>query len=260
MRTALVLSGGGGKGAFQSGAEETLRERYGFRWDGVIGTSVGAINGTTLAHAHNQPGLRGHLHRLRCVWFEVSGNHNIYLRRRNAALGMALGKWGGLYDTTPLRDEVVGREVDPEQVASSPIRLRIGYMDLRSVSYRTVGNDHPHLREAVMASCALPLYFPPVRVPDQPPIPPPGPVLSEEGPPVVVPLTRSMRIETARMTTAQAGLEAVARDAKRERLLGRDLGFAHLRIGSDAIRLCREAPAAARLPAPLAGGMGDHEA
>jgi hypothetical protein len=77
-----------------------------------------------------------------------------------------LGKWGGLYDTTPLRDEVLGREIDPAQVAVSPIRLQIGYLDLRSRCYRTAGNDHPGLRDAVLASCAMPGLFPPVRLAD----------------------------------------------------------------------------------------------
>ncbi len=44
----LVLEGGGARGAFQIGAFQALNEK-GFRFDGVAGTSIGAINGALLA-------------------------------------------------------------------------------------------------------------------------------------------------------------------------------------------------------------------
>lgn len=46
-KRALVLSGGGGKGAYQIGAWRALRE-IGFEPDMVIGTSVGALNGALI--------------------------------------------------------------------------------------------------------------------------------------------------------------------------------------------------------------------
>ena len=48
MRTALVLSGGSIKGAFQAGAIREVLES-GFVPDGIYGTSVGALNGGFLA-------------------------------------------------------------------------------------------------------------------------------------------------------------------------------------------------------------------
>jgi hypothetical protein len=165
MHRALVLSGGGAKGSWQVGACQHLIGEKGVWFDIISGVSVGAVNGTTLAHARDLDGLRARLDRLRSVWFGVRGNENIYLRRRFGALGLALGKWGGLYDATPLREEVLGREIDPTQVAASPIRLHVGYLDLRSRRYRTAGNDHPRLRDAVLASCSMPVFFPPVRLP-----------------------------------------------------------------------------------------------
>ena len=41
---ALVLTGGGAKGAWQAGVMKALHER-GERYDMIVGTSVGAING-----------------------------------------------------------------------------------------------------------------------------------------------------------------------------------------------------------------------
>jgi NTE family protein len=48
-KTALVLTGGGAKGAFQFGAEQYAREVKGYEWDVIAGVSVGALNGTMLA-------------------------------------------------------------------------------------------------------------------------------------------------------------------------------------------------------------------
>ena len=164
MRRALVLTGGGSKGSWQVGACEHLIAERGHWFDVISGVSAGAINGATLAHGHDPGGLRAHLVRLRNWWFGVRGNDNIYRRRRHGALGMVLGKWRGLYDVTPLRDEVLAREIDPPQVAASPIRLRIGYLDLRSRRFRTAGNDHPRLRDALLASSSLPVLFPPTAL------------------------------------------------------------------------------------------------
>lgn len=44
----LVLQGGGAKGAFQAGAIRALREE-GVTFDGVVGTSIGAVNGAMVA-------------------------------------------------------------------------------------------------------------------------------------------------------------------------------------------------------------------
>ena len=44
----LVLEGGGAKGAFHAGALKALFER-GYTFDGVTGTSIGAVNGAMVA-------------------------------------------------------------------------------------------------------------------------------------------------------------------------------------------------------------------
>src|SRR5918999_1277717 len=54
------------------------------------------------------------------------------------------------------------KHIEPPRVAASPTPLRIGYVDLLSGRYRVAGNNHPALLEAVLASCALPLAFPPI--------------------------------------------------------------------------------------------------
>lgn len=46
--TAVVLSGGGAKGAFQAGALEVLHDE-GYKFDIISGVSVGTLNGAMLA-------------------------------------------------------------------------------------------------------------------------------------------------------------------------------------------------------------------
>ena len=68
-KVALVLSGGGAKGAFQFMAEKYAREVKGYKWDVIAGVSVGSLNGTMLAMEKYQ--------RLEEVWKTIS-NDKIY--------------------------------------------------------------------------------------------------------------------------------------------------------------------------------------
>ena len=47
-KIALILSGGGARGAFQVGAETYARDVKGYHWDIIAGVSVGALNGAML--------------------------------------------------------------------------------------------------------------------------------------------------------------------------------------------------------------------
>jgi predicted acylesterase/phospholipase RssA len=163
MRRALVLSGGGAKGVWQVGACHHLIVERRYWFDVIAGVSAGAVNGAALAPARDLGELERELEHLRSVWFGVRGSCDIYRRRPFGALGMVLGRRSSLHEVGPLR-RVLEQHLDPPRVAASPIRLRVGYVDLLSGHYRAVGNDHPALVDAVLASCALPLVFPPVPV------------------------------------------------------------------------------------------------
>lgn len=62
-KKALVLGGGGSKGAYQVGAYEALLE-LGFSFDIVVGTSIGALNGALIA--------QGDFHKARGLWEQIS--------------------------------------------------------------------------------------------------------------------------------------------------------------------------------------------
>jgi NTE family protein len=165
MRRALVLSGGGAKGSWQVGACHHLIVERGLWFDVIAGVSAGAVNAATLAQARDPDELAAELEHLRSVWLGLRGSHDIYRRRWLGALGTLLARRASLYRAAPLH-AILTRHIDPGRVAASPICLRIGYVDLLSGSYRTAGNDHPTLVDAVLASCALPLIFPPVPLGD----------------------------------------------------------------------------------------------
>ncbi len=161
MRRALVLAGGGAKGSWQVGACHHLVVERGLWFDVIAGVSAGAVNAATLAQAHDQDELAAEVEHLRAVWLGLRGSRDIYRRRWLGALGTVLGRRASLYNAGPLQG-ILATHIDPARVATSSIRLRIGYVDLLSGAYRTAGNTHPTLADAVLASCALPLFFPPV--------------------------------------------------------------------------------------------------
>ena len=165
MRRALVLSGGGAKGSWQVGACQHLIVERGLWFDVIAGVSAGAVNAATLAQARDPDELAAELEHLRAVWLGLRGSRDVYRRRWLGALGTVLARRASLYNAAPLRAILAGH-IDPARVAGSPIRLRIGYVDLLSGRYRTAGNEHPTLVDAVLASCALPLIFPPVPLGD----------------------------------------------------------------------------------------------
>jgi NTE family protein len=160
-RRTLVLSGGGSKAIWQVGACEHLIAERGYWFDIIASISAGAINGAALAQAHNVDELRAELQHLRDVWFGLRGSDDVYERRRLGRLGLLLGTRSSVYGIDPLRQMLL-RHISPTRVAASPVQLRVGYVDLLSGRYRVAGNDHPALLEAVLASCALPLAFPPI--------------------------------------------------------------------------------------------------
>lgn len=66
-KTALVLAGGGARGAYQVGAIHGLAD-HGFEPDLVAGTSIGALNGSMVAQ---EPTFSGAAARLEAAWEEL---------------------------------------------------------------------------------------------------------------------------------------------------------------------------------------------
>jgi NTE family protein len=153
-KTALVLSGGGAKGAFQFAAEKYAREVKGYRWDVISGVSVGALNGTLLA--------MGKYARLQEIWQHIS-NDQVYTGKMNiwAILKLLCGA-KSIYGNTPLW-EMIEKEVQLDQIKTD---LRIGTVSLRTGQYVLFRPSSPDFKRALLASTAIPIVWPPTDVSD----------------------------------------------------------------------------------------------
>lgn len=153
--TALVLSGGGAKGAFQVGAEKYAREVKGYHWDVIAGVSVGALNGSMLAMEKYS--------RLLEVWNTISsdkvltGGFNLL-----SLVKLLLGK-RSFYGNEPLR-RLMHQEFEPDKIRAD---LRVGAVSLVSGQYVEFRGDDPALEKAVLASTVMPIVWEPFSVSDQ---------------------------------------------------------------------------------------------
>jgi NTE family protein len=153
-RTALVLSGGGAKGAFQFAAEKYAREVKGYRWDIISGVSVGALNGAMLA--------MGKYARLQEIWQHIS-NDQVYTGKLNAwAILRLLFGAKSIYGNAPLW-QMIEREVELDQIE---VDLRIGTVSLRTGEYVLFRPSDPSFKRALLASTAIPIIWAPVHVSD----------------------------------------------------------------------------------------------
>src|SRR5471030_258043 len=69
-KRALVLPGGGGRGAYQVGVAKALKEKK-IEFDFAFGTSIGGLNATMLA--------QGQLDRLEALWSTMKGSDIFHL-------------------------------------------------------------------------------------------------------------------------------------------------------------------------------------
>jgi NTE family protein len=159
--TVLVLGGGGGRGAAQIGILRALAER-GLQPEACVGTSVGALNAAVVAALD----LREAVDALETIWASPQTRAVFRTRLARLALNRAMRRpW--------LRsDDAIGELVDYAmglvgirsfEGLSRPLKIIV--TDLAS-GEPVVISQGP-LRDALRASCAIPLVFPPVRLGDR---------------------------------------------------------------------------------------------
>jgi NTE family protein len=153
-KTALILSGGGAKGAFQAAAEKYAREEKGYTWDIIAGVSVGALNGAMLAMEKYQ--------RLWQIWNSISDDQ-VYTGGFNlwSVIRLTFGA-KSFYGNKPLWD-VLQAELDPNLIK---VDLRVGSVSLLTGEYVDFTRTDPDLAKAVLASTVMPVIWTPVDISD----------------------------------------------------------------------------------------------
>ena len=162
---ALVLAGGGSKGAWQAGAASVLwraAESAGDPYRIISGTSVGALNAAILAQDRAAE-------RMLAVWRALDQSQ-VY-RARGWVFGelwrglMALRGRASLYDATPL-GELIERHLDVRALERSDRVLLVHAYDLEAraqITFSNRGTCAGEILLGVRASASLPALFQPVR-------------------------------------------------------------------------------------------------
>jgi NTE family protein len=153
--TAFVLGGGGVLGAAEVGMLRALLEA-GIVPDLVLGTSVGAINGAVVAA---DPSL-GAVERLAGLWASMSGGE-VFGGSTVARVRTAARTRTHLHDNGPLR-ALLTQHLDNRRIEDLPVRFECVAASIERAAETWFGTGP--LVDAVLASCAVPGFFPAVRL------------------------------------------------------------------------------------------------
>lgn len=153
MTRGVFLQGGGALGAWQAAVLEVLAAR-GHRFDAVMGFSIGAVNGSALAFDRLPEAM--------VRWRELSGEA---LRLRPCLSPLSLCSIDPLRAFfEPARDENAAKAaLKCDFTVVTACRAENAPINARFTPLARDGWDGPLLEHAV-ASCAIPLVFPPVDV------------------------------------------------------------------------------------------------
>jgi NTE family protein len=150
---AVVMSGGGAKGAFQVGVLDELITNRRVKIDIFAGVSTGAIQ--ALAGAMNDmPGLLNQ-------WLSIKGNGDIYKKRPLGVAGAVFGA-DSLYDGGPVKAKIKAY-ADPARLRTAKRKLRVGVVSLATGNYVDIDEKNPDIGDWVYASCAQPPFFQPLK-------------------------------------------------------------------------------------------------
>ena len=148
---AIVLSGGGAKGAFQVGVLDALITARKVNFDIAVGTSTGAIQAAAVAQ-HD-------IAKLIDFWTSIKGPDDIYRKRGGTFLNIITGQ-PSMYSVEPLR-KLLKKTVDTQKIRATGKKLRIGVVNLTTGELRIVAENADNIADWVYASCAMPFVFPP---------------------------------------------------------------------------------------------------
>ncbi len=152
---AWVLGGGGLRGAAEVGMAQALAAR-GLQPGIIVGTSVGSINGAVLASAPVDQSVG-----LLAEMWETMAATSVFRESLVSRVRNLVNHWTHLHSNAPLRQLIEKwvpyREIDEAHVHFECVAACI---ETSSEHWFTSGS----VRDAILASCALPGVLPPVEV------------------------------------------------------------------------------------------------
>jgi NTE family protein len=170
-KRALILSGGGGRGAYHCGVIEYL-ELIGWKPDILVGTSIGAINAAALASGRTAKELKA-------LWLAMTSNRVQRLRRDV----FKIGEWTYLLNNKPWGETLLDDnwfDFDRLNAADAPL-LAVTATDVSTGTLnvfcnhsltpsRSGGPRAKRIRQVplslqhILASCSIPVLYPWTRV------------------------------------------------------------------------------------------------
>lgn len=195
-RPWLVLGGGGLKGLAHLGALRVL-QREGFEPSGILGTSIGALVGACVAGGKDPRDLMVLARRL-------TRTDIARVQRRAAWVGGFRAE--ALFREEPLRD-YLARVLPVDGWEALQIRFQANAVELGSARTEWFGigaRTDVSLKDAIYASAALPVFYPPARLP--------GGVYVDGGVEFALPLRRAVELGATGILAIDPG-SAEAADA-----------------------------------------------
>lgn len=160
---ALVLAGGGSKGAYELGVLRYLLSDLKTQYDILCGVSVGAINAAYLAQYPKGQEQEAYLG-LKTLW---DGLDNSKVKKQWFPLSFLEALWKpSLYNSSPLQ-KVIRSNLDPVKIRASGKKLRVGATGLDTGEYKVFSENCVDVAGAVLASSAFPTMLCPVKMEGQ---------------------------------------------------------------------------------------------
>jgi NTE family protein len=155
---ALVLSGGGVKGAHSVGMLRHILGELKVKYDIFCGVSVGAINCAFLAQYPTGAEVEASA-KLTELWDNLS-TKDIY--KRWPFWGRIAGIWKpSIYDSSPLSD-LLRTHIDINKIRESGKHVTVGTVSITSGKYTIFDHLSDHFLDAVIASASFPGMLTPV--------------------------------------------------------------------------------------------------
>jgi len=167
-KRVLVLSGGGGRGAYHIGVLEYL-EKVGWRPDVIIGSSVGAVNAAALGSGIS-------VHSLKSRWLDLTTGDVQKMRVDDVLLDNIVRRRDHVFDLWPWPETLAGQSrkwrgrawFQPEVINApdAPYEVVVTAVNTQTTQLEYFSNRDPGgLRlEHILASFSIPLWYGPTEI------------------------------------------------------------------------------------------------